>query len=205
MKYIIALDEGTTSTRAVLFNINTQRIDKVINIPIKQYYPQPGYVEERATEIYSSTMAVLVECIETVTPAQVAGISITNQRETVIAWERSTGKPLYNAIIWQCRRTMDYCKEIEERYGAVIKQKTGLKVDAYFSASKMRWLINNVPEVRGALERNDLCLGTIESYLIFKLTGGKAFVSDYTNASRTMLYNINTFSWDSFTINNLSH
>ena len=197
MKYVIALDEGTTSTRAVLFNTNTQKIDKVKNVPIKQYYPQPGYVEESATEIYSSTLGVLVECIETVGVNSVLGIAITNQRETVIAWERSTGKPLYNAIIWQCRRTMDYCSEIETRYGNMIKQKTGLKVDAYFSASKMRWLIQNVPEVKSAMERNDLCLGTVETYLIFKLTGGKAFVTDYTNASRTMLYNINTFDWDS--------
>ena len=197
MKYVIALDEGTTSTRAVLFNTNTQKIDKVKNVPIKQYYPQPGYVEESATEIYSSTLGVLVECIETVGVNSVLGIAITNQRETVIAWERSTGKPLYNAIIWQCRRTMDYCSEIETRYGNMIKQKTGLKVDAYFSASKMRWLIQNVPEVKSAMERNDLCLGTVETHLIFKLTGGKAFVTDYTNASRTMLYNINTFDWDS--------
>ena len=196
MSYIIALDEGTTSTRAVLFNIETQRIEKVKSLPIKQYYPQPGYVEEKATEIYSTTISVLVECLETVGAENVVGIAITNQRESVIAWERSTGKPLYNAIIWQCRRTMDFCSEIDKAYGAIIKEKTGLKVDAYFSASKMRWLLQNVPEVKGALERNDLCLGTIESYLIFKLTGGKAFVTDYTNASRTMLYNLNTFKWD---------
>ena len=196
MSYIIALDEGTTSTRAVLFNIETQRIEKVKSLPIKQYYPQPGYVEEKATEIYSTTISVLVECLETVGSENVVGIAITNQRESVIAWERSTGKPLYNAIIWQCRRTMDFCSEIDKAYGAIIKEKTGLKVDAYFSASKMRWLLQNVPEVKSALERNDLCLGTIESYLIFKLTGGKSFVTDYTNASRTMLYNLNTFKWD---------
>ena len=196
MKYIIALDEGTTSTRAVLFNTHTQKIDKVKNIPIKQYYPQPGFVEESATEIYSSTLAVLVDAIETAGLNQVAGIAITNQRETVIAWERSTGKPLYNAIIWQCRRTMDYCAQIEKEYGSLIKDKTGLKVDAYFSASKINWLLTNVKEVKDALYRNDLCVGTVETYLIFKLTGGKAFVTDYTNASRTMLYNINTFEWD---------
>ncbi len=196
MSYIIALDEGTTSTRAVLFNIKKQKIERVKNVPIKQYYPKPGYVEESATEIYSSTISVLVDCLETVGVDSVLGIAITNQRETVIAWERSTGKPLYNAIIWQCRRTMDFCSEIDLHYGTSIKEKTGLKVDAYFSASKMRWLIQNVPEVKSALERKDLCLGTIESYLIFKLTGGKSFVTDYTNASRTMLYNINTFEWD---------
>ena len=196
MKYVIALDEGTTSTRAVLFNTHTQKIDKVKNVPIKQYYPKPGYVEENATEIYSSSLGVLVDCIETVGVDYIAGIAITNQRETVIAWERSTGKPLYNAIIWQCRRTMEYCERIENEYGAKIKEKTGLKVDAYFSASKMRWMSDNVPEVKSALARKDLCFGTVESFLIFKLTGGKTFVSDYTNASRTMLFNINTFRWD---------
>lgn len=196
MRYVIALDEGTTSTRAVLYNTQKQTIDKVKNVPIKQYYPKPGYVEERATEIYSSTLAVLVDAIETVGMEKVAGIAITNQRETVIAWERSTGKPLYNAIIWQCRRTMEFCNEIEALYGPTIKRKTGLKVDAYFSASKMRWLIQNVAEVKSALKRKDLCLGTVESYLIFKLTGGKAFVTDYTNASRTMLFNINSMEWD---------
>lgn len=196
MSYVIALDEGTTSTRAVLFNTKTQKIEKVKNIAIKQYYPKPSYVEESATEIYSSTLAALVESIETVGVNGVQGIAITNQRETVIAWERSSGKPLYNAIIWQCRRTMDYCLQVEKEYGDKIKQKTGLKVDAYFSASKMRWLLQNVPEVQSALSRNDLCLGTVESFLIFKLTGGKSFVTDYTNASRTMLFNINTLDWD---------
>lgn len=196
MSYIIALDEGTTSTRAVIYNVESQRIEKVNNVDIKQYYPKPSYVEESATEIYSSSLGVLVESIETVGVENVLGVAITNQRESVIAWERSTGKPLYNAIIWQCRRTMDYCKEIEKTHGEMIKQKTGLKVDAYFSASKMRWLLKNVPEVQRALERNDLCLGTVESFLIFKLTHGKSFVTDYTNASRTMLFNINTFKWD---------
>ncbi len=196
MSYIIALDEGTTSTRAVVYNVNLQKIEKVINAEIKQYYPQPSYVEESATEIYSASLGVLVESIETVGVENVIGVAITNQRESVIAWERSTGKPLYNAIIWQCRRTMEYCKQIEKTHGEMIKQKTGLKVDAYFSASKMRWLLKNVPEVQDALERNDLCLGTVESFLIYKLTQGKSFVTDYTNASRTMLYNINTFKWD---------
>ena len=201
MNYVIALDEGTTSTRTVIYNIHSQKIEKVINVPIKQYYPKPSYVEESATEIYSASLGVLVEAIETVGVEKLLGIAITNQRESVIAWERSTGKPLYNAIIWQCRRTMDYCKQIEQTHGEMIKQKTGLKVDAYFSASKMRWLLKNVPEVKDALNRNDLCLGTIESFLIFKLTQGKSFVTDYTNASRTMLYNINTFEWDSELLN----
>ena len=196
MKYVIALDEGTTSTRAVLYNIKSGKIEKVKNIPVKQHYPQPSFVEESAPEIYSSTLAALIEIIETVGADNVVGIGVTNQRETVVAWERSSGKPLYNAIIWQCRRTVDYCASIEKEYGEIIKSKTGLKVDAYFSASKMRWLIDNVPQVKSALLKKDLCFGTIESYLIFKLTGGKSFVTDYTNASRTMLFNINTLEWD---------
>lgn len=196
MSYVIALDEGTTSTRAVLYNTQSQKIEKIKSIHIRQYYPLPSYVEESASEIYSSSLAALVEIIDGTGAKNISGIGITNQRETVVAWSKSTGKPLYNAIIWQCRRTADYCKKIENEYGEIIRQKTGLKVDPYFSASKMRWLLDNVPEVKSASEKDDLCFGTIETFLIFKLTGGKKFVTDYTNASRTMLYNINTNQWD---------
>jgi len=196
MSYVIALDEGTTSTRAVLYNVKTQKIEKIKCLPITQYYPKPSYVEQSALEIYSSSLATLVEVIDSVGADKVLGIGITNQRETVIAWSKKSGKPLYNAIVWQCRRTMDYCKQIEKEYGDIIAQKTGLKVDAYFSASKMRWLIDNCAEVKRALEQGDLCFGTVETYLTYKLTGGKSFVTDYTNASRTMLFNINTMQWD---------
>jgi len=196
MKYVIALDEGTTSTRAVLYNVETQQIEKIKSILINQIYPKPSYVEQSALEIYSSSLASLVEIIDSVGAENVYGIGITNQRETVIAWEKNSGKPLYNAIIWQCRRTADYCKEIENRYGRLIQDKTGLKVDPYFSASKMRWLIDNSAEVKTALDQNNLCFGTVETYLVYRLTGGKSFVTDYTNASRTMLFNINTLAWD---------
>lgn len=195
-KYVIALDEGTTSTRAVLYDIEKQKIEKVRSVPIKQHYPLPSYVEESASEIYSSSLGALVEIIDETGADMIAGIGITNQRETVVAWSKSNGKPLYNAIIWQCRRTADYCKEIEARYGEMIKQKTGLKVDPYFSASKMHWLLENVPEVKAAADAGELCLGTVETFLAYKLSGGKSFVTDYTNASRTMLFNIKTMQWD---------
>lgn len=195
-KYVIALDEGTTSTRAVLYDVEKAKIVKVRSVPIKQHYPMPSYVEESASEIYSSSLAALVEVIDETGADEIAGIGITNQRETVVAWSRSTGKPLYNAIIWQCRRTADYCKELEKDYSELVKKKTGLRIDPYFSASKMRWLLNNSDEVKAAAKDGDLCLGTVETFLAFKLSGGKSFVSDYTNASRTMLFNIVTMEWD---------
>ena len=195
-KYVIALDEGTTSTRAVLYDIAAQKIAKVKSVSIKQHYPKPSYVEESASEIYSASLGALAEIIDETGADQIAGIGITNQRETVVAWSKSNGKPLYNAIIWQCRRTADYCKEIEKSYGEVIRQKTGLRVDPYFSASKMHWLLENVPEVKAAADAGDLCLGTVETFLAYKLSGGKSFVTDYTNASRTMLFNIKTLEWD---------
>ncbi len=196
MNYIIALDEGTTSTRAVLYNLETQKIERIKSMQINQIYPKPSYVEQSALEIYSSSLAALVEVIDSVGAEKVLGIGITNQRETVIAWEKNSGKPLYNAIIWQCRRTAGYCKQIEEQYGELIKSKTGLKVDPYFSASKIRWLLDNSSEVQKALSENNLCFGTVETYLVYRLTGGKSFVTDYTNASRTMLFNIDTLCWD---------
>lgn len=195
-KYVIALDEGTTSTRAVLYDIAANKIVKVRSVAIKQYYPLPSYVEESATEIYSSSLAALIDVMEEAGAENVAGIGMTNQRETVIAWSRSTGKPFYNALIWQCRRTADYCAEIDEKYGETVRDKTGLRVDPYFSATKMRWILDNVEDAAVAAENGDLCLGTVESYLIFRLTEGKSFVTDYTNASRTMLFNIKEMRWD---------
>ncbi len=195
-KYVIALDEGTTSTRAVLYDIKLKKIVKVKSFQIKQFYPKPSYVEESASEIYSASLGALVEIIDETGADLIAGIGITNQRETVIAWSKSNGKPLYNAIIWQCRRTAEYCELLEKDYAETIKNKTGLKIDPYFSASKMRWLMENVTEVQEAAKNNDLCLGTVETFLAYKLTGGKSFVTDYTNASRTMLFNIKTMQWD---------
>ncbi len=196
MGYLIAIDEGTTSTRSSLYDLNTRRIENIVCYPIKQYYPQPGYVEEDAEEIYLKTVQAVNNNIDKVGVGEVLGIGITNQRETVVAWDKTTGKPLYNAIVWQCRRTADYCQKLKEDYGEEIHSKTGLVVDAYFSASKIRWLIDNVPEVRKQLDNKNLCVGTIDSYLVYRMTNGQSFVTDCTNASRTMLYNINTLQWD---------
>ena len=201
MKYIIAVDEGTTSTRAVLYDVDKKAIIMQKSSPIRQIYPEPSFVEENANEIYAETLSALVEIIEsTESVGDIAGIGITNQRETVIAWDRTTGKPLYNAIVWQCRRTAKYMEELSEKYGDIIREKTGLVMDAYFSGSKIKWLIDNVPEVRQKAEKGEVCFGTIDSYIVFKLTGG-VFVTDVTNASRTMLFNINTLDYDDELLN----
>ncbi|MBQ9485905.1 MAG: glycerol kinase GlpK [Clostridia bacterium] len=197
MKYIVAIDEGTTSTRAVLYDIGAKRIIRQKALPIAQIYPSPSFVEEDANEIYAHTLSALVEILESAGDLkQIAGIGITNQRETVIAWDKRTGRPLYNAIVWQCRRTADYMRELEKVHGKTIRRKTGLVMDAYFSASKIKWLMDNVPEIAEKTARGEVCFGTIDSYLIYKLTGGKAFVTDVTNASRTMLMNLFTLAYD---------
>ena len=197
MAYIIAIDEGTTGTRAVLYDSEKNQIVAQKSSEIKQIYPKPDYVEESASEIYAETLAVLVEVLEMADDlSKIKGIGITNQRETVIAWDKVTGKPLYNAIVWQCRRTADFMEELSKTHGDVIRKKTGLVCDAYFSASKMKWLIDNVPEVKAKAAKRELCLGTVDSFLAYKLTGGKAFVTDVTNASRTMLFNLETAEWD---------
>ena len=196
-RFIIALDEGTTSTRAVLYDLEKKKIARIASRPLEQFYPEPGYVEENAAEIYAETLSALAETIESVADtAEISGIGITNQRETVIMWNRKTGRPIYNAIVWQCRRTAEVCEKIKEEYSELIYRKTGLIPDAYFSATKIRWLLDNVPQAKKLLKENNLCVGTVDSYLIFKLTGGKAFVTDATNASRTMLFNIHTQEWD---------
>lgn len=195
--YIIAIDEGTTSTRAILYDIEQKKITGQSSSQIEQIYPKSGYVEENPNEIYAGTLAALAEMLEQADSlTEVKGIGIANQRETVFAWDRITGKPLYNAIVWQCRRTADFMKSLEKEYGDVIREETGLVCDAYFSASKMKWLMDNVPEIREKASRGELCLGTADSFLAFKLTRGKAFVTDVTNASRTMLFNIKTGKWD---------
>ena len=197
MKYILAIDEGTTSTRAVLYDLDEKRIVLQKSSPIKQIYPKPSFVEENANEIYAETLSSLIEVLEGADDVKnVLGIGITNQRETVIAWDKKTGKPLYNAIVWQCRRTADYMQEITPKYGDIIRKKTGLVMDAYFSASKIKWLIDNVEVIREKLEKDEVCFGTVDSFLIYKLTGGKAFVTDVTNASRTMLMNLETLDYD---------
>jgi glycerol kinase len=196
-KYIVAIDEGTTSTRAVLYDLEKGEIVLQKSSPIKQIYPKPSFVEENANEIYAETLSSLIEILESADDVtKVAGIGITNQRETVIAWDKITGKPLYNAIVWQCRRTADFMEKLNQTHGEIIRKKTGLVMDAYFSASKIKWLIENVPQVKEKLEQNQVCFGTVDSFLVYKLTGGKSFVTDVTNASRTMLLNLQTLDYD---------
>jgi len=198
-QYILAIDQGTTSSRALLFDENRQ-VAAVSQREYPQYYPKPGWVEQDPMEIYGSVAAVMHEVLAEngVEPAQLVCIGITNQRETTVVWERSTGKPICNAIVWQCRRTAQVCEEIlqDAELTAYIRAATGLLPDAYFSATKLRWILEQVPGAREKAERGELLFGTVDSWLIWKLTGGKQHVTDYTNASRTMLFNIHTLTWD---------
>ena len=196
MNCIIAVDEGTTSTRAMLYDADSHKFLSSGSMDITQYYPSPAWVEQDANEIYVNTLACIIGRIEAA-PAgsKIKAIGITNQRETVVCWDRKTGKPIAPAIVWQCRRTAEFCETLKDK-AEFIQKKTGLVVDAYFSASKMKWILDNVPEAQELLEKGELCFGTIDSYLIFRLTEGKSFVTDVTNASRTMLFNIHTLKWD---------
>ena len=197
-KYIMALDAGTTSNRCILFNEQGEMCS-VAQKEFTQYFPQPGWVEHDANEIWSTQIEVAQRAMANIgaTAADIAAIGITNQRETTIVWDRRTGEPVCRAIVWQCRRTSAYCDELKEK-GLVeeFRGKTGLVIDAYFSGTKLRWILENVPGVRARAERGELLFGTVETWLIWKLTGGKAHVTDYSNASRTMLFNINTLRWD---------
>ena len=197
-KYVLALDEGTTSARAILFDKNLNAVAVAQN-EFSQIYPCPGWVEQDPMEIFAAQYSAMTECVAKsgVDPKEIAAVGITNQRETVVCWDKLTGKPLYNAIVWQCRRTADYCdKLIADGFEPLIRSKTGLKIDAYFSATKIKWLIENVDIVRKKAEKGELMVGTVDSWLIYKLTGGKAHVTDLTNAARTMLFNVKTLSWD---------
>lgn len=197
MRYIIAIDEGTTSIRAMLYDLKKKAFTDSLNKPIRQIYPEPAWVEQNASEIYANTLANLIELIELCpSPEEIAGIGITNQRETVVAWDRRSGHPVGNAIVWQCRRTSDFCTAIPPEIAREIAAKTGLKTDAYFSASKIKWILDHNVVAQRLLQEGNLCVGTIDAYLIFKLTEGRAFVTDYTNASRTMLFDIDRFCWD---------
>ena len=194
--YIAALEQGTTSSRAILFH-ETGEIAARAQYPFRQIYPQPGWVEHDPMEIWASERRALAEITSHIDPRQVAAIGITNQRETTILWDRRTGEPIHNAIVWQCRRTAPFCDELKARgLGEIIAEKTGLLIDAYFSASKIRWLLDNVPGARERAERGELCFGTVDSWLIWQLSGGAVHVTDYSNASRTMLFNIHTLCWD---------
>lgn len=197
-KYILALDQGTTSSRCVIYDKKGTMIS-VAQKEFRQYYPKEGWVEHDADEIWSTQMTVAHEAMlkADVTYKNIEAIGITNQRETTVVWDRHTGQPVCNAIVWQCRRTAEYCDQLMERGLADrIKEKTGLLIDAYFSATKLRWILENVEGAREKAEKGDLLFGTIETWLIWKMTGGKVHVTDYSNASRTMMFNINTLQWD---------
>jgi len=197
-KYIMALDQGTTSSRAILFD-KQQNIISIAQREISQIYPKEGWVEHDAMEIYATQYAVMMEALARadVLAGEVAAIGVTNQRETTVVWDKVTGLPIHNAIVWQCRRTADIVDDIvKSGLGEYIRKTTGLVPDAYFSASKIKWLLDNIPNARERAERGELLFGTIESWLIWKLTNGAAHITDFTNASRTMLFNIHTLEWD---------
>lgn len=197
-KYVMALDQGTTSSRCILFN----KKGEILSMAQKEFgqiYPKPGWVEHNPMEIWSSQLAVTTEAMAMVGAAfeDIAGIGITNQRETTIVWDKITGEPVYNAIVWQCRRTAEKIDElVAAGYGDMIREKTGLVPDAYFSATKIAWILDNVPGVRQRAERGELLFGTVDSWLIWNMTKGEVHVTDYTNASRTMLYDIHRLCWD---------
>ena len=197
-KYIMALDAGTTSNRFILFNKKGQIIS-VAQKEFTQYFPKPGWVEHDANEIWSSQLGVAVEAMAKIdaTANDIAAIGITNQRETTIVWDKNTGEPIYNAIVWQCRRTSQYCDKLKEKgLTEKFREKTGLIVDAYFSGTKLKWILDNVEGAREKAENGDLLFGTVETWLIWKLTKGKVHVTDYSNASRTLLFNIKELKWD---------
>ncbi len=197
--YVIALDQGTTSSRCILFDRN-QNIVELAQKEFTQHYPHPGWVEHDPMEIYSSQYGVLMEVLAKsgVDVHQIAGIGITNQRETAILWDKETGRPVYNAIVWQCRRTAALCEELKQdaAFTDYVRERTGLLIDAYFSATKIKWILDNVPGARQQAEEGRLLFGTVDTWLIWKLTNGAAHVTDYTNASRTMLFDIENLCWD---------
>lgn len=198
MKYIIALDQGTTSSRAIVFDENQNIIGKAQK-EFTQIYPKTGWVEHDPMEIWASQSGVLAEVIAKtgISQHEIISLGITNQRETTIIWDKNTGKPIYNAIVWQCRRTAGICQELEEKgYREYIRKNTGLVLDAYFSGTKIKWILDNVEGAREKAERGELLFGTVDTWLIWKLTNGKSHVTDYTNASRTMIYNIHKLEWD---------
>ena len=206
-KYILSLDEGTTSARAIIFD-KKANIVSLAQHEFTQIYPKSGYVEHDPLEIYSAQYASLTEAITKsgIDVKEIAAIGITNQRETTIVWDKNTGKPVYNAIVWQCRRTAEICEKLKKQIGLedYIKKTTGLKIDAYFSGTKIKWILDNVEGAREKAENGELLFGTIDTWLIWKLSGGKIHVTDYTNASRTMLFDIHNMCWDDNLLNALN-
>ena len=196
--YVIALDQGTTSSRAIIFDSNGIPVS-IGQYPFPQIFPKPGWVEHDPMVILDTQLRAMAEAFEKseLSPTDIAGIGITNQRETTIVWDKNTGKPVYNAIVWQCRRTAQMCEELEKAgIGDYVQEKTGLLIDAYFSGTKIKWILDNVPGARERAERGELLFGNVDSWLIWNLTGGKAHVSDYSNCSRTMIFDINELKWD---------
>ena len=198
MKYIIALDQGTTSSRAIIFDEN-QKIVAISQKQLTQIYPQPSYVEHNPNEIFLSQYSVFENVIKEskINIKDIKAIGITNQRETTIVWNKNTGEPVYNAIVWQCRRTATICDDlVKQGLSEKIKEKTGLLIDAYFSATKVKWILDNIPSTKKSAQNGDLLFGTVDTFLIWKLTKGQLHITDYTNASRTMMFNIKTLEWD---------
>ncbi|TET13189.1 glycerol kinase, partial [Candidatus Aerophobetes bacterium] len=197
-RFILAIDQGTTGTKIVIYD-ETSRIISQSYQEITCYYPKVGWVEHNPQEIWKSCLVGIKEAIQKsrINTNNISAIAITNQRETVLIWDRLTGQSVGNAIVWQCRRTASFCDELRRRgLGNFIKKKTGLLIDAYFSATKIRWILDNLSEVRKKAEKGEIICGTIDSWLVWKLTGGKVHLTDYTNASRTMLFNIHQLAWD---------
>ena len=197
-KYILAIDQGTTSSRAIVFDKQGNKISQA-QLEFRQIFPQSGWVEHDALEIWHTTYEVIKEAINrgNIDTSEIAGIGITNQRETTVVWDRKTNKPIYNAIVWQSRQSKEICEDLIERgYKDLIHKKTGLLINPYFSASKIKWILDNVEGAREKAKNGELAFGTIDTWLIWKLTRGKVHVTDYSNASRTCLFNINTLEWD---------
>lgn len=197
-KYILSLDQGTTSSRSILFNKNGE-IVHTAQKEFTQYFPKPGWVEHNASEIWDSILSVIAKSLSAsgIKPDQIAGIGITNQRETTVVWDKETGKPVYNAIVWQSRQTSEICEELKGKgLNDLFREKTGLLIDAYFSGTKVKWILDNVEGAREKAEQGKLLFGTIDTWLIWKLSGGRAHVTDYSNASRTLMFNIYELKWD---------
>lgn len=197
-RYILGLDEGTTSARTLIYDAVDNKIINITNEKFKQYFPKPGWVEHDANEIWNVMKKTLNKALKdtNIKANEIIGLGITNQRESIVAWNKDTGESICPSIVWQCRRTKDYCDKIKPKMAKYIKQTTGLIVDPYFSATKIKWILENNKEAKKLLKEDKLCIGTIDSYLTFRLTKGEKFITDTSNASRTMLFNINTLTWD---------
>jgi len=202
-RYIIGLDEGTTSARTLIYDAIDNKIVNIVNEKFKQYFPKPGWVEHDANEIWQVVEKTLLNNIKTckIKCDEIIGLGITNQRESIVAWDKSTGEAVYPSIVWQCRRTSDYCKSLSSSIKKYIKKTTGLIIDPYFSATKIKWLLENNTKVKKLLEQEKLHIGTIDSFITFKLTNGEKFITDTSNASRTMLFDINKLCWDKKLLN----